>query len=99
MVTNLYFIARESVNNAIKHGRAKSILMHLTEDAEFLHLMIRDNGSGAVKGPGRSKGIGLRIMQYRAGIIGGTVSTRDTGSGFIVQVAVKKEFIDTHLQP
>ncbi len=99
VVTNLYFIARESINNAIKHGRAKSIIMHLRDDAESLHLEIRDNGRGAVKAPGRGKGIGLRIMQYRAGLLGGTVSAQDTGSGFSVLVTVKKEFIDTHLQP
>ena len=99
VVTNLYFIARESINNAIRHGKASSIEIGLSEDAERLYLEIRDNGTGAAKGIGRGKGIGLRIMQYRAGIIGGTMSAGDTGSGFSVRVAVQKEFIDTHLQP
>ncbi len=97
VVINLYFISRESINNAIKHGRAGRIGITLSDDQDFLYLEIRDDGKGAKDSFLKGNGIGLRIMQYRAGIIGGTCSFENTPGGFIVRVAVRKEFIETYL--
>lgn len=97
VVINLYFICRESINNAFKHGGAGRIDITLSDDAAFLYLEIRDNGKGAPDAFRKKTGIGLRIMQYRAGIIGGTCSFENTRGGFIVRVAVKKEFIENYL--
>jgi two-component system CheB/CheR fusion protein len=76
VATHLYRIAQEAVSNAIKHGRAKNILITLESSHEFMKLRIRDDGKGFPPAPvpGRSEGMGLRIMQYRAGVIGGTVA-------------------------
>ncbi len=97
VVINLYFICRESINNAIKHGGAGNIVITLSDDPEFLYLEIHDDGRGAPDAFRKKTGIGLRIMQYRAGIIGGTCSFENTPGGFIVRVAVRKEFIETYL--
>jgi PAS domain S-box-containing protein len=97
VVTNLYFIARESINNAIKHGRAGLIEIRLFDDNDGLYLEIQDNGAGADDTFTESKGIGLRIMRYRAGIIGGFCSFEAGPEGFTVRVTIRKEFIDTHL--
>ncbi len=97
VVINLYFICRESINNAIKHGKAGRVGIVLSDDAEGLYLEIRDDGRGAPDIQHKGAGIGLRIMQYRAGIIGGTCSFENTPGGFIVRVAVRKEFIETYL--
>ncbi len=94
VVTNLYFIARESINNAIKHGKADRIEIRLTDDTDHLYLEVHDNGSGAADTFDESKGIGLRIMRYRAGIIGGSCSFHTGGRGFTVRVMIRKEFID-----
>jgi PAS domain S-box-containing protein len=71
--THLYHIAQEAVHNAIEHGRATQIAITLSAgDAEGV-LKIRDNGCGIDDArPGHS-GIGLRIMNYRAGMIGGAL--------------------------
>ncbi len=97
VVVNLYFICRESINNAIKHGRAGRIDILLSDDPECIYLEIRDNGSGAPESFLNKTGIGLRIMQYRAGIIGGTCAFESTPEGFIVRTAIRKEFIETYL--
>ena len=46
VATHLYYIAREAVNNAIKHGHASQIVIALAADQGQGTLTITDNGSG-----------------------------------------------------
>jgi PAS domain S-box-containing protein len=73
MATHLYHIAQEAVNNAIKHGRAKNILIRLSADERRGTLMIRDDGVGIERPHAPHAGVGLHIMNYRAGMIGGNL--------------------------
>jgi PAS domain S-box-containing protein len=73
MATHLYHIAQESVNNALKHGRARNILIRLTAENGRGTLLIKDDGSGIVENRGNNQGMGLHIMNYRAGMVGGTL--------------------------
>jgi two-component system, LuxR family, sensor kinase FixL len=66
VATHLYRIAQEGVSNAIKHGKAQSIIVSLTEEKGHISLVIKDNGIGFRPGVLESKGIGLHIMKYRA---------------------------------
>ena len=86
--THLYYIAREAVTNSIKHGKADQIFIHLTDDEDGLTLAIRDNGTGAAEL--KNTGLGLRIMRYRAGVIGAEfgAGNREEG-GFVVRVQLK----------
>jgi signal transduction histidine kinase len=71
--THLYRIAQEAVSNAIKHGNAKSIEIHLSDEPQRIVLMVKDNGTGFNPPSGGGQGMGLRIMQYRASLIGARV--------------------------
>ena len=85
VATHLYHIAQEAVNNAIKHGEAENILIRLTAGAERGKLLIADDGKGIAKVGALSRGIGLHIMQYRSGMIGGTLEIkRGNAKGTIV---------------
>ncbi len=76
---HLFRIAQEAVHNAIRHGRAKNIVIVLTRAEEEGVLTIRDDGSGiSIEGSNRA-GIGLRIMDYRARMIGGSLSIERAG--------------------
>lgn len=69
----LYHIAAEAVTNAVKHAQASQIIIRLVRTGNQLQLSIEDDGVGIGEGdPGR--GLGLRIMTYRAESIGGNVS-------------------------
>ena len=69
---HLYRIAQEGVNNAVRHGRATFITLRLAADAEAVKVEIIDNGSGIPAQRRRnSAGMGLRIMEYRARMLGG----------------------------
>jgi PAS domain S-box-containing protein len=70
--THLYRIAQEAVSNALKHGKARHIEIGLATEADRIFLVVKDDGCGIPATPPRT-GAGLRIMQYRAGMIGGSV--------------------------
>ncbi len=89
MVTlNLYQIAGEAVRNAIRHGNADVILISMALKEGQFSFCIRDNGSGIDPAPG-AKGMGLRIMNYRAKIIGASlVISSDKEKGTRVKVTM-----------
>jgi PAS domain S-box-containing protein len=66
---HLYRIAQESLNNAIKHSRASRIEICLGLAGSRGCLAIRDNGHGFERHSHESRGLGLRIMQHRCGMI------------------------------
>lgn len=72
--THLYRIAQEAIQNAIKHGAAKRVTITLASSGDRATLTIVDDGSGLPAKFDRSHGMGLRIMDYRAGMIGGRLS-------------------------
>jgi PAS domain S-box-containing protein len=85
MATHLYHIAQEAVNNAIKHGDPRKILIQLTAEQGRGKLTIKDDGKGIAEGLAATQGMGLHIMNYRAGIIGGALEVRpDTTQGTVV---------------
>jgi PAS domain S-box-containing protein len=73
VATHLYHVAQESVNNAIKHGHAHTILIRLTAESGRGTLLINDDGAGITENRPNSQGMGLHIMNYRAAMIGGTL--------------------------
>jgi PAS domain S-box-containing protein len=79
--THLYHIAQEAVNNAIKHGHAQKIRIRLAADDGLGNLLIADDGSGIPEHRGNTQGMGLHIMSYRAGMIGGRLDVRRGTAG------------------
>lgn len=71
---NLYRIAQEAVNNALKHAKASEIRVGLELKDGTLVLEIDDDGEGLPEGRRASEGIGLRVMRHRAHSIGGQFS-------------------------
>jgi PAS domain S-box-containing protein len=71
---HLYRIAQEAVNNAIKHGRAKKIVIGMNTQNNQVMLTIQDDGCGLPKSGPKASGMGLRVMNYRASMIGANVT-------------------------
>ena len=78
---HLYRIAQEAESNAIKHGHAKNILIRLDASGTGKLLRIIDDGSGLPPSPMSGKGMGLRIMSYRAQLVGAKFSVRRREAG------------------
>jgi signal transduction histidine kinase len=64
-----YRIAQEALTNVVKHARARRVSVFVTVDHD-LRLRVVDDGVGGPALPGR----GLRGMEDRAALHGGTVS-------------------------
>jgi PAS domain S-box-containing protein len=83
--TQLLRIAQEAVSNALRHGRPRHIRLTLLTETDGLRLRIKDDGIGMQRGLDQSDGLGLRIMQFRAGVIGGVLQVGPSqGGGTVV---------------
>lgn len=68
---HLYRIAQEALTNAAKHAGAQKIVMSLSLDQGHVTLVVADDGIGIPNASLNPEGLGLRIMEYRARMIGG----------------------------
>jgi PAS domain S-box-containing protein len=80
VVRQLSKIAQEALTNAIKHGKATQVAISLVADPQHLRLTIENDGIAFPDLQGRTTGMGLRIMNYRASLIGGSLEVRANGS-------------------
>jgi PAS domain S-box-containing protein len=78
--THLYRIAQEAVNNAIRHGQAKSITISLLAGTDFGTLKIENDGAGLPEPHIQGSGMGMQIMTYRARMIGGSLNVESGGT-------------------
>lgn len=77
---HLYRIAQEALTNAIKHGRGRRLSISL-RNQQGLMLTIQDDGVGLPRRLKPSKGMGLRLMHYRAATIGAQLLVRRRKAG------------------
>jgi len=89
IAVQLFRIAQEAVQNAIKHSHAHKILIRLGKMNGQWQLSVSDDGVGfSDKTPG-SGGMGLHIMHYRAQVIRGTLLVgKAEGGGTVVSCSV-----------
>jgi two-component system sensor kinase FixL len=71
MANHLYRIAQEAVSNAVRHGKATQVSIHLAGMPRKVRLAVSDNGVGIADNAASGPGMGLKIMQYRARIAHG----------------------------
>lgn len=72
----LYHIAQEAVTNAVKHARARHLVLSLTRKDGTGILSVEDDGVGLPEASGDRPGLGLHTMRYRASMIGGSLELR-----------------------
>ncbi len=73
---HLYRITQEALTNAIKHGKAKNVIIRLEPLEDGLELEVRDDGAGLPMPLPSGSGMGMRIMAHRASMIGATFEAR-----------------------
>jgi signal transduction histidine kinase len=82
---HLYRIAQEALNNAIRHGRPREVVVRLTRGAREIRVSVEDDGVGFDPASVGDGGMGLRIMGYRAKMISGNLEVRRRpGGGTVV---------------
>ena len=92
VATHVYRIAQEAINNAIKHAKPDKISVALKPSHGRVDLIVTDDGSGFSRESKPNKGMGLRIMRYRAGMIGASLEIRcANGQGTTVACSFKND--------
>ena len=89
---NLYRIAQEAINNAVKHGGCGAISVGLGAVEDEVTLTVKDDGVGLPNSMDLQGGMGLSIMNYRASLIGASLDIRrGAGGGTIVICSLHNE--------
>jgi signal transduction histidine kinase len=92
--TNLYRIAQEAVQNALRHAGATQIAIGLRLDEQAITLTVADDGCGLPETRTR-RGLGLDIMDYRADSMSAHLTlTRAESGGTIVTCVLPRSAID-----
>jgi signal transduction histidine kinase/CheY-like chemotaxis protein len=91
VVTQLYKIAQEAVTNAIKHGKAHKVGISLANGSDRVVLKIQNDGKPFPDLNSGSTGMGLRIMNYRASLIGASLEIKGAGKGTRVTCSMPVE--------
>lgn len=78
---HLVQIAREALNNALKHANATEIGVQVTQQGNEVRLTVQDNGCGLPEKAERSNHYGLIIMRDRAQSLHGDCQVRRRESG------------------
>ncbi len=85
MAIHFFRIAQEAVSNAIKHGRARHIVISLLLDNAEVELSVSDDGKGLPDPLQPTNGMGLHIMRHRAAMIAGSFQAKGSYTGTIVR--------------
>jgi signal transduction histidine kinase len=89
IIGQIYKIAQEAVTNAIKHGKASEVVIHLAAKPDVLVLTVENNGRPFPDLIAHTTGMGLKIMNYRASLIGASLEVKGLGAkGTLVTCAI-----------
>jgi signal transduction histidine kinase len=94
LANHLYRIAQEAVRNSVRHGQARTIRLHLTIGRAKVSLAITDDGIGLPEQAMDATGMGLKIMRYRARMLGGEVHferVEPTGTRVVCECPVETD--------
>ncbi|HEV7633112.1 MAG TPA: PAS domain-containing protein [Steroidobacteraceae bacterium] len=84
--THLYRIAQEALGNAVRHGKASRVAITLALESGQVNLIVCDNGGGFDRRVTAGAGMGLKIMRFRAQMIGGDlVVESEPGAGSTIR--------------
>jgi PAS domain S-box-containing protein len=90
LADHIYRIAREAVQNSIRHSACSKIVVRLRLVDDSLVLDVVDDGVGYDKRTGAASGFGLQLMEYRARVIGGSFEVSPLGGGgTVVRVSAR----------
>jgi len=92
----LYRITQESLANVARHSHASQVSINLSYTDETVEMLINDNGCGFNLDQ-KPAGVGLRTMQERATMIGGSIKIESApGDGTRIQVCAPIQKAESH---
>jgi PAS domain S-box-containing protein len=79
VTTQLCKIVQEAITNAARHGKAKTVEVSLSKASDKLLLTVQNSGLPFPDIKSHPAGLGLRIMSYRANLIGASLQIKAAG--------------------
>lgn len=90
VLTQFYRIAQEAVTNAVKHARARRIVIELDATDEELKLNVFDDGVG-LGDLSETNGLGLKMMRHGANLIGADFqASRNSPAGTVISCVLSR---------
>ncbi len=90
--TCVYRVVQEALRNVIRHAKARTVQIRMTQNAKSLCLLIKDDGQGFL--PERHKGVGLLGMEERVKHLNGTFRIdSNLGSGTTIHIELPRDSI------
>lgn len=97
---SLFRILQETLNNILKHARAKNVQIEIVKGADHLELVISDDGVGfGEDARNKPRSFGLRGIHERVAHLGGTVkisSTPNKGTQIAIFVPLDADSVASH---
>jgi PAS domain S-box-containing protein len=91
--STLFRIAQELLTNVVRHAKATTATVTIGSEQGWIVLTVQDNGRGFdIHAVGKKNRFGLRGVQERAELLGGTVtidSTRKVGTTVTVRIPIE----------
>ena len=85
----LFRLVQESVNNAIKHGKARQIIVKLEWLRNEINVVIKDDGKGFDPGNIREGAFGIVGMKERIDLLKGSIDINSSiGKGTVILIKV-----------
>jgi signal transduction histidine kinase len=76
-IIHVFRIAQEAITNAVHHGKARTVRLVVTPAPREVQMTIENDGDVFPANAVRPEGIGIHIMQYRAGVLGGRLEFKN----------------------
>ncbi len=84
----IFRIAKELINNALKHAHAKRIETQLIYFENFLYLSVEDDGIGFKENPAEMTGHGLKNINLRVNYLNGKINLDTSGNGTMITIEI-----------
>jgi len=85
----LFRVAQEALANVARHASASRVGLTVSYMEDVVLLDVRDNGAGFTPGDTNGAGFGLRAMEQRLRLVGGTLAIEsEVGAGTAVSASV-----------
>lgn len=89
----LFRVVQEALQNSIKHASPKQIIVQVKNINNYFELKIEDDGCGFDVASAKRESLGMRNMQHRTTLLGGTIewsSNKEKGTVITITIPVKK---------
>jgi signal transduction histidine kinase len=88
MELSIFRIAKELLNNALRHAKASNIEVQLIHFEDFLYVSVEDNGIGFSNNKEEIKGIGLKNITLRVDYLNGKMSQESSNKGTLIAIEI-----------